>query len=69
VNASGTQSKLNLGRVREAILEELDVLEAEDENLRKREAERAQRAMNDTDQLWGGAMPEAIGNNSGEQFP
>jgi hypothetical protein len=63
-NASGAELKLNLARVREAVLGELDVLEAEDQNLRRQEAERAQRTLNDTDQLWGGAMPEVVGHNA-----
>lgn len=63
-SALGTESKLDLARVRAAVLEELDLLEVEDESQRRREAERAQRTLNDTDQLWGSAMPEVIGDNT-----
>jgi hypothetical protein len=63
-SAPGTELKLDLARVREAVLEELDLLEVEDESQRRQEAERAQRTLNDTDQLWGGAVPEVIGNNT-----
>ena len=63
-NAPGAELRLNLARVHEAVLEELDVLEVEDEELRRGEAERARRTLNDTDQLWGSAMPDMIGNNT-----
>jgi len=63
-SAPGTELKLDLARVREAVLEELDLLEVEDEGQRRQEAERAQRTLSDTDQLWGGAVPEVIGHST-----
>ncbi len=48
------------GRVRAALNSEIEFLEAEDNNWRRREAERAARTLDEVQQLWGGVMPHVV---------
>jgi hypothetical protein len=56
--------EVDVSRVRQAAAAELELVRAEDENARKRDAERAIRQLNDEQQLWGGSMPQLIAGKS-----
>lgn len=58
---SSAGQELDTGRVRAATVAELDLIEADDENWRKREAERAGRSLSDEQQIWGGTSPRMVG--------
>ena len=55
---------LDLPRVRAAAVAELELIQTEDENSRKREAERAMRKLNDEQLIWGGSMPQVVAGRS-----
>lgn len=57
-------SGLDTTRVRVAIIAELDLIQTEDENWRKREAERAARRLSEGQLIWGGTMPQIVGGAS-----
>jgi len=59
-NAWDFGSGVNTVRVRQAVIGELQLIQAEDEDWRKREAERATRSLDDEQQIWGGAIPHVI---------
>jgi hypothetical protein len=56
---------LDVSRVRAAVVAELELIQTEDANWRKREAERAMRKLNNEQQIWGGSMPHVVGARSG----
>jgi hypothetical protein len=56
--------ELDIPRVRAAILAELDLIQAEDEKSRQREAERAARYLDREQLIWGGSMPQAVARES-----
>jgi hypothetical protein len=60
--ASGND--LNMSRVRTALIAELELIRTEDENTRKREAERAMRKLNEEQLVWGGSIPQVVGDRS-----
>jgi hypothetical protein len=53
-------NEVHLSRVRAAVLSELELIQTEDENSRKREAERAMRQLSDEQLVWGGSMPQVV---------
>ena len=53
-------SEVDVSRVRAAVLSELELIQTEDENSRKREAERAMRQLSDEQLVWGGSMPQVV---------
>jgi hypothetical protein len=55
---------LDMSRVRTALIAELELIRTEDENTRKREAERAIRKLNDEQLVWGGSVPQVVGGRS-----
>jgi hypothetical protein len=57
--------EVDVSRVRRAVLSELELIQTEDENSRKREAERAMRKLNDEQLIWGGSMPQVVAGTSG----
>lgn len=59
-NAWDSGADVNTGRVREAVVAELNLIQAEDESWRKREAERAARSLDAVQQIWGGSVPQII---------
>jgi len=54
------QVGVDTGHIRKAVVAELKLIQAEDEDWRKREAERAARSLDDLQQIWGGAVPQII---------
>jgi hypothetical protein len=60
--ASGND--LKTARVRAALIAELELIQTEDENIRKREADRAVRKLNDEQLIWGGSVPQVVGGRS-----
>jgi len=56
---------LDISRVRAAVVAELDLIQTEDENSRKREGERAMRRLNPEQLIWGGSMPQVVARTSG----
>lgn len=63
-DAWSTGPDLDTARVRAAIVAELVLIQAEDENWRKREAERAARRLSDEQLIWGGVIPQIVGGAS-----
>lgn len=59
-NAWDASGEVNTARVREAVVSEHNLIHAEDEISRKREAERAARSLGDIQKIWGGAVPQVI---------
>lgn len=55
---------LDIARIRAAAIAELDLIQGEDENWRKSEAERAARRLSVAQQLWGGAKPQIVAGTS-----
>jgi hypothetical protein len=55
---------LDMSRVRAAVVAEQELIETEDENSRKREAERAMRKLSDEQLIWGGSMPQIVAGRS-----
>jgi hypothetical protein len=58
-------NEVDVSRARAAVLSELELIQTEDENSRKREAERAMRKLNDEQLIWGGSMPQVVAGTSG----
>lgn len=54
------RDEIDTGRVRAALNSEIEFLEVEDNNWRRREAERAARTLDEMQQLWGGSMPHVV---------
>jgi hypothetical protein len=57
-------NELDVSRVRAAVLSELELIQTEDENSRKGEAERAMRQLNEEQLIWGGSMPQVVARRS-----
>jgi len=53
-------AELNMERVQRAAQSELDLIGREDERMRRAQAERAARSLNEEQQLWGGQMPQIV---------
>lgn len=53
-------NEADVSRVQAAVLSELELIQTEDENSRKREAERAMRQLSDEQLIWGGSMPQVV---------
>lgn len=51
---------LDLETVRSAVASELKLIQSEDDNWRRTEAERAARRLSDGEQLWGGSVPKIV---------
>lgn len=64
VDSAWGSAAIDAARVREAVQNELKAIQAEDENWRKREAERAVRSLDEVQQVWGGAAPQVIAGTS-----
>jgi hypothetical protein len=64
-NAWDSGADVNIVRIRKAIAAELNLVQDEDENWRKHEAERATRTLDDVQQIWGGTMPQIITDKPG----
>ena len=61
-NAWETEENVDTARVRGAATAELNMIRVEDENWRKREAERAERDLDADRQIWGGTVPRVVSN-------
>jgi len=55
-----SEDQVDVERVRESIIAELNQIRVEDESSRKREAERAMRSLDEAQLIWGGAVPQVI---------
>jgi hypothetical protein len=55
---------LEIARVRDAVVAELDLIKTEDENSRQREAVRAMRKLDQEQLIWGGSMPQIVAQRS-----
>ncbi|WP_338822559.1 hypothetical protein WDM22_00680 [Bradyrhizobium septentrionale] len=56
---------MDVMRVGVAISNELRLIESQDRDSREREADRAKRQLTEEQLIWGGAMPQLVGRNSG----
>jgi hypothetical protein len=60
-------AELDVSRVHASVAEELALIETEDEDSRKREAERAARQLDAEQQIWGGSIPQIIPRQSNSE--
>jgi hypothetical protein len=60
VDAWNSGQEVELKRVRTAVQAELELIGAEDERSRKREADRASRTLTEEQLMWGGATPQVV---------
>jgi len=63
-NSWDPESELNTSRIRDAVLSELDLIQHEDDDWRKHEAERAARGLDEGKLIWGGTVPQIISGGS-----
>jgi hypothetical protein len=61
-NAWESAESVSVTRVRAAAAAELNLIGVEDENWRKKEAERASRSLDEAQQIWGGSAPQVLGS-------
>jgi hypothetical protein len=63
-DAWSSTKNVDVARVREALSAELNLIQEQDENARKSEAERAVRRLNQEQLIWGGVPPQIVARDS-----
>jgi hypothetical protein len=63
-DAWNSSKNIDVARVREALIAELNLIQEQDENARRNEAERAMRRLNEKQLIWGGAPPQIVAGGS-----